>query len=66
MIEKILIAPSDYEKILDYAIGCIVTEEEHRLLNEIDKENPDIDGWERYRLADIKIFDIKENRELNY
>jgi len=66
MVKKILDAKIDLEIILDQAFGCNVTEEEHKKLNKIDKENPLIDGWQRYELADIKVFDIRANKELTY
>lgn len=64
MIDRIMQEPNKVENILEEAIGCVVTVEEHTRLREIEKVNKDVDGWERYKLAQIKVLDIKNNTEL--
>lgn len=55
MIEALINAdPDAVDTILDDAIGCTVTNEEHRHLNEFDCEY----GWERYRKAGLEVIDM--------
>lgn len=44
LIAKILKDPAQCEKILDNAVACVVTEDEHRLLTRVSKENPRLKG----------------------
>ena len=53
LIERILENPEDIDKILEDAVACIVTSEEHKYLSH--SEN----GWERYKNAGIKVLDRK-------
>ena len=57
LVDEILLNPDNLENILENAVACVVTLEEHNRLNQADKENPKIDGWERYNLAKIKVWD---------
>jgi hypothetical protein len=46
--------------ILDRAVACVVTDEEHRSL-------PDnLDGWQRYRAAGLAVWDRAEGRWLDF
>ncbi|MES2416435.1 MAG: hypothetical protein V4504_01925 [Patescibacteria group bacterium] len=55
LIKQILENPYEVEKILISARTCLVTREEHKRLKEAD-------GWDRYKLAQIKVFDrLKQN-----
>lgn len=56
--------PENYKEILNKCIGCVVTKEEHKLLNKIDKKYKNINGWERYKKAGIKVLDMKTNQPL--
>jgi hypothetical protein len=47
--------PADVEKVLEKAVACTITKDEHRLLNTYAH----LDGWERYRAAGIVVFDSK-------
>ena len=44
------------DKILDYALACVVTKDEHERLKETKKR-----GVERYKAADIKVYDTRNN-----
>jgi hypothetical protein len=50
-------APDEVDKILETAVGCIVTVEEHDLLS--SKFDKKCDGWERYRRAGIIVIDTQ-------
>lgn len=59
MVRKLLDChPDQVDEILDLAVGCTVTREEHLKLNEYEE----FDGWERYRKAEIRIVDVKETQ----
>jgi hypothetical protein len=47
--------PADVERILEKAVACTITKDEHRLLNTYAP----LDGWERYRAAGIVVIDSK-------
>jgi hypothetical protein len=61
LISEILDNPDNLEKILQRAIGYLVTEEEHDRLSKI---NEGIVGWERYKKAGIKVRDMLANKDL--
>jgi hypothetical protein len=62
MVKRLLAQPEQTPSILDKACGCVVTIAEHKKLDEIDRSCKDIDGWERYRMAGIKVFDRLDSR----
>ena len=43
--------------VLKAAVACIVTVDEHRLLTDLSRTHPDLEGWERYEAAGIKVVD---------
>jgi hypothetical protein len=58
LIDEIMEAPENCDRILENAVACVVTEEEHRLLTKISKENADLNGWDRYKKAGITVYDM--------
>lgn len=62
MVEKLLDAKrnsiNDIDSILDNAIGCTITIQEHKRLNKYEG----YDGWERYRKARIVVIDTKTGK----
>lgn len=51
-----LLRPSpDLDSIIDRARCCIVAADEHQKLHGIDS---DLDGWERYRVAGVIVYDM--------
>ncbi|MCD4666814.1 hypothetical protein K8R47_03320 [archaeon] len=50
----------EIKKILDNLQACIVTREEHKKLDN------KIDGWERYKKAGIKVFDVSGDKPKEY
>lgn len=46
-----------YLNLLPQIVGCTVAKSEALQLNKIDKQYPDLQGWERYKKANIRVFD---------
>ena len=61
LIDALIARPADLEKILQNAIGCTVTKDEHRSLTLFDRTQQ---GWERYRLAKVTVIDRQTGEEL--
>lgn len=59
LIGKILDNPDNIEKVVNDCIGCVVTKKEHERLTKISRENPCLEGWQRYDKAGIKVVDRK-------
>jgi len=64
LIDQLLENPKNFSNILDTAIGCVVTRQEHSILTSLTKQNPSLQGWERYKTAEIKVFDLQTKNEL--
>ena len=64
MVNALLANPNSAKEIVARAVGCVVTKSEHALLAEIDKTYDGVDGWERYRLADIVVQDLSTGSPL--
>jgi hypothetical protein len=54
------------ESVIEKAIGCVVTRDEHSILSAVSKKEPELHGWERYKRAGIRVFDLEENKELQF
>ena len=59
LITELLQNPDDYIAIMQKAVGCTVLRTEHLLLGSVEKENPLLVGWDRYREAGIEVYDLK-------
>lgn len=57
MVRRLLDHSDKVEQILADACGCVVTIAEHKRLDTVDRAHPEIDGWERYRRARIRVYD---------
>jgi len=57
IISELLACPSDMNSILEKAIGCVVTAEEHDKL-----PHRDYFGWDRYKQAKIRVWDTQLNQ----
>lgn len=55
MIKELLENPKDVDKILQQAHGCLVTRQEHALLENYKH----LYGWERYSRAGITVVDMR-------
>jgi hypothetical protein len=51
--DALLKHPEKFDEILEQAIGGVITEDEHKTLTKKSRENPKLDGWERYKAADL-------------
>lgn len=58
--DTLLEHPDQVREILSQVLACIVTESEHRKLTLIK----DVRGWERYKKAGIKVFDMVTNERI--
>lgn len=59
LIAELVENPSDYIAIMQKAVGCTVLKSEHMLLGAVEKLNPGLVGWDRYREAGIEVYDLK-------
>lgn len=66
LIHNILNNSKNTSAILKNAIACIVTKEEHLMLNKIDKDKPNLDGWDRYKEAKIRVYDMQTNKFMEF
>ena len=53
LIERLL-GGEDVKPVVENAIACVVTKEEHKILS-----CSSADGWERYKESNIKVYDAK-------
>jgi len=58
LIYRLIEDPDNYESILNDIVACIVTKEEHEQLHRQNKK-----GWDRYKAAKIKVFDLINRSE---
>jgi hypothetical protein len=65
IVDRLLANPTGFEEILSSAVGCVVLRSEHHKLGEIDKAYPLVTGWDRYRLAEITVWDLAEGRRVS-
>ena len=57
LVAQLMADPSSLDQVLARAIGCTVTRQEHARLSAISRERPDLEGWERYRAAGVRVVD---------
>jgi len=57
LIAAIMTEPERARELLQSAVACVVTAEEHRRLTEATRKAPQLRGWERYAAAGITIID---------
>ena len=56
-----LLEGENVEAVLKDAIACVVKRDEHELLHSFSSS-----GWQRYKDADIKVYDFKNNLWLQW
>lgn len=61
LIRELLSESPNFDEILNRAHCCVVTVHEHRKLGLVDKA---IDGWERYRVAGVTVFDMVDRAKV--
>lgn len=59
LINRLMNAPSDFENILEDAIGCTVTTKEHKRLSALGDK---FTGWDRYKEAKVRVYDRMEQK----
>ena len=57
MADELIANPEQMDKILDKAVGCVVTKDEHKRLTKLSVSEPYLQGWERYCVAGIEVID---------
>ena len=62
LIDRIIAKPELVRRIFEDAVGCVVLRDEHRQLGVVEREHPSAVGWERYRLAGVRVWDLAERR----
>jgi hypothetical protein len=60
LVDAIMREPHLARELLTAAVACVVTQEEHRRLTTISREQPHLEGWDRYRAAGITWVDTDE------
>ena len=59
LIDEMIAHPKEVNRILQSAVACVVTRWEHDRLTRVSREDPNLDGWERYRHAEIDVVDLE-------
>lgn len=57
LVDAMVKEPHRAPAIAATAIGCTVTRKEHEVLTALDKAEPGLEGWERYRRAGVVVID---------
>lgn len=65
LVDEILADPSAVPSVLERALGCVVTREEHHALTAQDRSRPELDGWARYRCLGIEVIDRQSEQALD-
>jgi hypothetical protein len=61
MVKALIKNPGKVEEILEKAVGCVVTKDEHRALDDFKN----YDGWDRYIQAGIEVIDMETGLKLD-
>jgi hypothetical protein len=64
MARDLIDNPERVDEILDLAVGCAVTKDEHKRLTDLRKSRCELDGRERYRSAGITVIDTVTDEPL--
>jgi len=62
IMRRLLAGNETLQTIFNDVIHCVTLREEHLQLTQFDRENPDTDGWDRYRRCGIAIYDFGKNQ----
>lgn len=58
LIAEMIASPDRVEEIMSGAIACCVLRTEHTKLAAVEKANPELVGWDRYKAAGIEVVDL--------
>lgn len=64
LIDEMLAYPPRAVEIAATAVGCTVTREEHARLELHGKAEAGVNGWQRYRKADIDVIDTMAGKSI--
>jgi hypothetical protein len=64
LVNALLAQPDRADEILDSAVACVVTVQEHEELDRVSRQSPELDGWDRYRAAMIAVIDLASGHAL--
>ena len=62
MVKELIDCPDCVDEIVEKAVACVVTTAEHVKLSKLDKAEPEIDGWKRYKRTGIVVIDTKTDK----
>lgn len=60
LVDLLMARRTSAQEIFKSAVACVVTKDEHAKLNSLPIE---IDGWDRYIAANIKVIDTKKEKD---
>jgi hypothetical protein len=63
IMRRLLLKDEPLPTIFKEVIHCVTLKKEHLQLTQLDRERPDIDGWDRYRACGIIIYDYGNNAQ---
>jgi hypothetical protein len=58
LIAEMIKSPDGVEEIMSGAVACCVLRTEHSTLAAVEKESPELTGWDRYKAAGIEVIDL--------
>jgi hypothetical protein len=64
LASALIAEPDRLDELLDKAVACTVTKDEHQRLTSVSRHMPHLDGWARYRAAGISVIDESTGEEL--
>lgn len=66
LVERLLLEPHNVEDVVQSALSCVVTKEEHEKLTQYSRVHPEVDGWARYQNAGITVYDMLTGTKLSH
>lgn len=65
LIAKMIASPEEVEDIVGSAVACCVLRDEHKRLAAVEKADPELVGWDRYRAAGIEVIDLTTGQDVS-
>jgi hypothetical protein len=60
LVDRMMAKPERVADIMEQALGCVVTREDHKRLTDATRANPSLEGWDRYDAAGVEVVDTWE------
>ncbi len=57
LIAEMIAAPERVDEVMASAVACCVLRDEHQRLAAVERADPTLVGWARYRAAHIEVID---------